>query len=357
MKKLWLLLPIILISLIACDILNHDVYSSNGVETFFADFNAAFAEISLNEVDSVMAFYHEDYLNKADNKIEDKDTMRNFFSEFFKPNDPIYLEAVLVDYNRFHEIKWNLTVNDTLVFEMEDVVIASGDSYLFYGNQINPPVLDPNKPVVFAECFTSENCGNCPPAANLLHDIKNEYGGQFIYVEYCFSNEHTPFFWDFAEYYKSYTQPTTVIQGTDIVVGSSPDDLEEIEANHNSHSEDELQARINNLDFTISGDSLSGSLDIEFISEIPTEDLKLVVVFADEKPDIYYTGTTERFYNVAYRKVTIDITESVNKKIEFKLPNDVEVNKPKVIAWLRTKEDTHSANCKVYAAAEKRLSE
>jgi len=353
MKKILILLPLILLFFSACDVLNHDTYSDSTLENFFADFSAAIENATADNLTEVMAYYHEDYSHN----LQDKAAMNSFYAEFFLINTPVSLQAELVDYNRFDQIHWDLivtTADTTYRLEMDDVLIES-ETIKFYGNQVDPPALDPNKPVVFAEMLTSENCGNCPEVAEYLHQMKNIYGEQFIYVEYCLSNNYTPFYMDYASYYSAFSQPTTVIGGNNIVVGGDTDALE----NHYQNVvETELQARINNLSAAMNSGLAEVNLELELLNELSTQDLVLTAVVADGEPEIYYTSDAQQFSNVAFAKTELDISAggAINLSIEY--DENIDFVEPKIIVWLQTKTPVFdSETSKTYTAAEYSLGE
>ncbi len=350
MKKLFLIIPIILMIFISCDILEHDTYSNNEIEKFFSVFSDTLSTINADNADSLKYFYAENYSNN----LQNRDDMIEFFSSFFLINTPVNLEAELVDYNRFGEIKWNLKEfrSDSLyqTILMEDVITLDSP-VKFIGNQINPPELDPTKPVVFAEMFTAEGCGNCPPVADHLHNLKNILGGQFIYVEYCQSNDHTPFYMDYVTYYNYWEQPTTMIAGTNAVVGGSEESLNAIDSYSDAVINNDLQATLTNLVADKNDGILSGTIDVNLI-DVSTEDLILTVVLADGEPEIYYSGTAEQFHNVAFAKTEIAVTQSGSVNFTINYDSILDFVQPKAIAWLQTRKPVYDAECKTYSAAE-----
>ncbi|MFO7897088.1 MAG: hypothetical protein R6U84_09160 [Candidatus Cloacimonadales bacterium] len=353
MKKLLILLPLIIIFFSACDLLNHDTYSDSAVENFFADFSAAVENASADNLSEVMAFYHEDYSNN----LMDKSAMESFYAEFFSIYTEVSMQAELVDYNRFDQIEWQLLVtaaDTTYSLEMDDV-LSDSEPMLFYGNQIDPPALDPDKPVVFAEMLTAENCGNCPEIAEYLHQMKNIYGEQFIYVEYCLSNNHTPFYLEYASYYSAFSQPTTIIGGNNIVTGGDTNALDDY---YHSIVESELQARLNILAAELNSGVAQVSLELELLNNLSTEDLTLTAVVADGKPEIYYTSDSQQFHNVAYAKTEIEISASGTLDLTVEYDENIDFIQPKIIVWLQTKTPIFDNEIsKTYTAAEYILGE
>jgi len=241
---------------------------------------------------------------------------------------------------------------------MDDILESKAEGITFYGNQIIPPALDPTKPVDFAEFFTGESCGNCPPAAAHLHEMQNTFGGQFIYVEYCNTNDYTPFYLEKAQYYSAYSQPTTLVQGTNVVVGGASENLEAIDGAYENESEKVLSARISEINITTDNvGEISGNLNLELLQDISTENLILTVVIADKKPDIFYNGTTERFHNVAFEKTEIIISEAGVKDFTISYDETIDFKHKKVIAWLQTQKETFDTTCIVHAAAELSIAE
>ena len=350
MKKLWLLLPVVLLLIISCDILNHDVYDNSKVESFFDDFSAAISATDGTDLSAIMAFYNDDYSNN----LVDKAGIEQFYTDFFSVYMPIELEAVLLSYDRFGNIKWELAITtegellNTML--MEDIYMESSE-ITFFGNQINPPAVDPTKPIVFAEFFTGEDCGNCPPAASHLHHMKNTLGDQFIYVEYCSTNNYSPFYFDLVAYYNYWNQPTTIFGGTNVVIGGASANLTEMDNYYNTVVESELKATITNLSATRDNGVMNGQLDLELF-DLSTEDLLLTVVIADAEPEIYYNGTDKQFHNVAFAKTDIAVTADGTINFSVDYDNTLEFVQPKVIVWLQTKKAAYDTDCKVHTAAE-----
>jgi len=371
MKKILILIAAALIFMIACDVLDHDAYKNEDLENFFSDFSTAFENIDEENVDAVMVYYDSTYSHNLTTKAE----MEDFFLGLFELNPgTVRFHAELDSYNRFNTdlnwtlgITWEDVVNDTLTnvvtenIKFYETYVTDGTDYKFYGNQLDPPALDPTKPVVFAEYGTAESCGNCPAISKKLDLMKKKtYGGQFIYVAFC-QNEPVDPYTEFFTYYGAYTQPYVVTQGTLHNEGGTDDNVALTDTHYEEVLVGEPEAFITDIIWSEeTAGTIAGSVNLD-IGSVPTTDLYLRVFILDEHPDLHYHVDGSPLHNVVFATYNIPVTGSgvVNYSLEYTQENYPTLPaKGNIVFALQTKPDDYDiATSKVYTAAEAKLYE
>lgn len=362
MRKYLFFLVAVFFVISGCDILDHGPYNNTKIEAFYNDLNTALQQINADDVSAVMAFYDIDYLHDLSDFYAREDFYLGLFQTY---GDSLELQSSLLNYYEDYKIDWNLQINYensdtsfTEIFEFEEQLINRDGDFLFYGNQVNPPELDPSKPVIFVEYGTSVGCGNCPPASVKLHEMGLEHGAQFIYISYC-ANEPANLYFDFASYYHEVAQPVTIFGGQYKVVGASPEDLLEFEQRYEQILAGTPEVFLSNITWNDNGSEIDGSVQVD-LDGISTNDLFLRVALVDERAELFYFSGGSRIYNVIFAMGEEQISESGIKDFSFSydLPSYADEMPPttKLIFWLQTREASYNQNtCKIHTAAETKL--
>lgn len=355
MKKIiFVLLPVIILLLIGCDMLNNDVVDKNRkIEKFFAEYSDSLSLSSAQNLNPIMSLYSEDYSNN----LKSKEDMQNFYEDIFGP-ESIYLQPELLDYTQELEIEWNIYVKniassnclDTLF--LQDVLITDGGSYIFYGNHIDPPPADTTKTIVFVEFATSELCGNCSPASSKLREMWQEHGDQFVFLEYCYG-EPMNIYMDMANYYGITYQPTAIFQGSYKIEGAQ---LEEFENRYQQILAGDPLAFLHVISVEHDSVSAFGSIEYEIEDSISTDDLFLRVALINEEPELYYHNTGDRLHNVIFALEEYEVISSEGE-INFEIEHDENLpEKTEIVFWLQTRTLPYNADeCKVYTATKEKL--
>jgi hypothetical protein len=363
MKKAILGLVAILLLIAACDVLEHDPYDNAGIEQLFSSINTALDQIAKDDVSAVMAYYSDDYSN---NQLSKTDIADDYNGVFYDLSEDATFDAKLLEYNSYLDVEWQLTVNwmeDTTprdtVYIFEDVVRQEDGNWKLYGNQVNPPALDPTKPVVFVEFGTSESCGNCPAASTRLNEMRQTYGEQLIFMEYCYNQPATPehFYVDYANYYRAFAQPAAMFQGEFLVQGGTPTQLEEYEQRFAQIMQGTPQAFITNINYTTDDGLVIAQLDLEIGASVPTENLYLRAAVIDEHPEVFYNSGHQRMHNLVFGLSELQVSASNNYELEIEYDFYDELPEhAKIVVWLQTRAaEYNSETCHVYTAAEKEL--
>ncbi len=362
MKKLFLFTMILLI-FVACDRFEHNLEPTVDNENFIIAFFNTFADsietiLPKEDVTNIMEFFHDNYSNNGLIKSD----VENFYKAFSYVNMPLTFEAVIIDTNAF-AIDWRLLVTspdsettfmDTII---SDVLIETDNSYMFYGNQANMRN-------VVVEMFTAMSCVNCPIVEEALHNLKEEYGSRFSYVEYHINDILDPGNTPLLIYYENHGYlPYTVINGNaEIITGSSVTIQQDIEDVIVPLMEQPLTAKFLDAQADINGTTLNGSVQIELDGSISTNNLKLVAVLMEELSTEHQNHSGENLHNIELKRETVDIS-SLNRQelVTFtisgldqlasgyqQLPDDLIL-----VLWIQTLEDHYNGDtCTIYNVIE-----
>lgn len=351
-KIIVLLLLTLLLAFVACDRFEHEVYENEEIESFFSTFNDSLQTASLETIDNLMSFFSEDYLNNAMNKDGIQATLLSIIDGSYEG-----LTVQLKSYYENLSVNWAITGNESNVdgtfpeelLYFNDFLKNTDDGYKFYGNQVSPPAYDETKPMVVAQMFSATTCGNCPTAALKLDELKRQYGGQFVYLEYLFDGPNmAQVALPFLQYYGLNAQPSTVFQGQHLAAGGAPDVISSY-PNLYEESEGEKIIDIELSDIVNNNGMISGTVTIENFDQLPTADLVLEAVLAYKHSDYHYQVNGQAVHNVVYSTTQYDLTES---EIEFIIENEpVTTDDVMLVVWVRTKSNSFDAEtCKIYDA-------
>ncbi|RLC50773.1 MAG: hypothetical protein DRI23_06360 [Candidatus Cloacimonadota bacterium] len=321
-KSLFILLIISLLIIIACDRFEHKfepvVIEENYVIDFFNSFADSISNFPAN-IPEILSFYNDDYNNNGVTKND----IENFYTGFTLVNTPISLEATIIDTTENHDIQWRLLATelsgtvfmDTLI---TDVLLPTTESFEFYGNQANMRN-------VVVELFTGQWCPNCPNAEEALHNLKMQYGSRFSYVEYHYYDDlESSFVTDLFSYYPNNGGlPFGIVNGNEHLLYSANSITEaqaEIESAITPLMVEPLSVVLTDLQTNLTDISLSGSVQIEIDSSIATDNLKLVAVLMDDFNDEYLNNHGEPHFNIALKRITVDIsTLNLDDPVEFSI--------------------------------------
>ena len=317
----------------------------------FAEFTNA---IETTNIDSIMAFYSENYWNDEMGKDDIEINFINFIDDYDT------LTVTLDEYYQDLSINWTLYGIPTDSTNFEEIVTfydyLNPDDYKFIGNQFDaPPAYDPDKPMLLAQYATYTDCGGCPAAANKLAELKREYGGQLIYLDYVSDgpnpNEYgfDENWYDLVTYYPNISAPPAVVfQGENIVSGSLADDLNLYSTYCEQIANSEKIIHIN-LAITDSINTISGSANIDNFDKLQLEDLKLELAIIEKHSDLEYLINGQELHNVVIATQTLDLTSA---EIDFTIDYEIEdLENTMLVVWVQTKEVPYnSETCKIYDA-------
>jgi thiol-disulfide isomerase/thioredoxin len=346
MKRILMLLILTVLFVSACDRFEHDVYSDANLEASFGQFNLSLSAASVDSLDAVMSWYSEYYLNDKETKSDIEHEYISYFGEY---GSDLMLSTKNMEYWKTHRIVFEIWANlpDTsfVLVERVDFLTETDGSFIFYGNQISPPPLNPEFPVVMMQYFTSTTCGNCPSVARKLEEMLNTYGGQLVVLEYIYDadpgNAYTPE----ALYYNAGSQPTSIVQGEYSITGASEASLAAYESRFEQSLADSLSFRFTSMDLAISGNTVTGTVNWEELAELDGENLQLRAVLLEEEPDLHYSIAPAVYFEnrvlggaeLDYDNTLSSATLSVDSNIE--LPEKVSL-----VVWLQDRVEDASVN-------------
>ena len=353
MRKVIVLL-LLLFALLSCDRFEYEIYQNAEIETMFAEFTNAIAG---KDTLSIISFFDENYKHYGDTLA----TVNSNFVDYVNRYNT--LTTNLDEYYQDYSINWTLSgiLPDSTEFQkiksFSDYLISAEDyNFKFYGNQFDaPPAYDPDKPMLLAQYSTYTDCGGCPTAANKLAELKREYGGQFIYLDYVSDgpnpNEYDidENWYDLVTYYPNISAPPAVVfQGENIVSGSLADDLNLYSTYCEQIANSEKIIHIN-LAITDSINTISGSANIDNFDKLQLEDLKLELAIIEKHSDLEYLINGQELHNVVIATQTLDLTSA---EIDFTIDYEIEdLENTMLVVWVQTKEVPYnSETCKIYDA-------
>jgi len=350
MKKviLCILGIVFLLSLFSCDRFNHHF---DPVFTPFEHYLERFAThveegILYDGVASIMGYYSDTYLNNGMVKT-DMQALYNSLADAFP-------DSVAIEIDILNEAEYKVSYRivtagvDTTII---DYAQALRDSFLFIGNQIAPAV--PQK--VLVEVITGTWCSNCHYAEEALAQLKQEYGGDFYYIEYHWNDDLDVGAIEVIEYYNmSYSAPQSMFQGQVKVAGGGGDTYDQYHNTITTFFDQDALAELKNFSYTMS-DTLSGKVTIRKDDSLPIEDLNIKYVLVEKVSSVINPYTGRPCEQVVIAKGMKDIgEEDFSNPISFKLeipqtvPDDIVL-----YIWLQTLEDPYNADtCKIYNVIE-----
>ena len=350
MKKIvFFVLGIVLIlSIFSCDRFKHHF------DPFFTPFEhylerfATHVEdgILSDDVASIMSYYSDTYLNDGMVK-SDMQALYNSLAAVSPDSVAIEIDILNeAEYKIFYRIM-TAGVDTTII----DYAQAQRDSFLFIGNQISPAV--PQK--VLVELFTATTCVNCPNADAALKQLKTEYGDQFYYIEYHWTDQLDIGAIDLLEYYNmDYSIPQSMFQGQVKVVGGGADTYDQYNFTLNTLVAVDALAEIKDFSYTRSN-TLHGQVRIKKNDAVPLENLFVKYVLVEEVSSVVNIYSHKHCEQVAIAKGMKFIgDEDFSNPISFDLALPSTVPEDIVLyIWLQTIEDPYNADtCKIYNVIE-----
>jgi thiol-disulfide isomerase/thioredoxin len=341
-------------SITACDRYEHEFAPlinpfEEFVNAFITDLSNGLANDS---IDPIMAYYSDNYLHNGLTKEDVTghwDSLANVVTDELN----ILIESIEEDSLKFtyNIVDPGASIDTTLC----DCAAEYNEGYILIGNQ-QAPIETQN---VLVELFTGTWCPNCPDCEAELHRLKTNYGDRFYYIEYHIMDELDSGNSDIMQYYGVSSAPTAIFQGhIKLSGGEASEEYEDVLQNLI-----DLPARgsLRNLLYTIEGDTLYGSVEIELIdNQILTHPLSLQYAIIEE------TSGTTNYAGEPCRQVVLTRgncfvqEDDLSAPIAFFLPlTEVQIpNDAELYVWLQTRTDVYNPDlCKVYNVITTEISE
>jgi len=314
-----------------------------------------------NNIAPILSFYAEDYQNGSYTLVE--------MEEYYRSRQWTSVANVRISPVTTRNVaRLEVTVTDE-DYSYTWIDVAENRSYKYYwvGNQ---PQAVPNQ-IVLIETFTGIFCNYCPLASDKLHDISEIYPDKFIYIEY-FSRNGDPMglysrFQRERTYYNTNNQePFTVFHGVSTISGTGPNHsyLDNYQPRIENLINQKATIVINNLDGSIDGDTVSGSVTLT-IYEPNTQNLYLHYAIYEEyvqDKEFYYYPEIPVSHAVRARdfQALTDPQSGDTVSFSFQIPpnNDFPVDTDLVlVVWVQRRQNStnYTVGDKVFYAVKKAL--
>lgn len=357
-----LLLATLLLAL-GCDRFKHNFQPPDELDfaaELFTPLQTAFNAVGTNGLDPVMAYYAEDYLHfgllKADR--------RSWLQGLFNTHPDAQATVTLLDAETLTDstaiANWRLVLaTPAKQTEIADSVftgerlIERGGHWLLKGNQM---VCEPPTPKqrVIIEYFTFLGCPNCPPVEAELHDLQITYPDQLSYLEYHVSGPLTLTGDPTYSYYGPFTVPTSVFQGETRLIGSGTEILDSYAPLAQNLAAADSKFRYNNLTFSLDGQTVSGSLELELLEQsLDLADLVLNIAII-ERVSSYNNTQGEPLRNVVRAKMFQDVTASaLDQPILFSLTSPTPIpDDASLVIFAQTRPSVFANNATIHGGIE-----
>jgi len=213
---------------------------------------------------------------------------------------------------------------------------------------------------VLIELFTGNWCVNCPVAEAALHHLKSIYGNRLSYVEYHLYDElQIPESIELQNYYSASSLPSTIIQGTDLIMGT-PEGLENLIISYiDPILEQATEVELLELEIEMTRDQLDCSVQINIEPGTDITDYYLKYVLIEDESTEYFNHAHENLRNIAIAADKLSLeTQALEQPVEFSLelmnlpyplPDDIIL-----VVWVqKIVEPYNESTCQVYNVIEK----
>ena len=335
-------------------------YKFNGNQTVisFIDYITNFKEILSNglienNLSKIMNYFHDDYLNNG----FDKNSMHVIYQVYASL---VTTNLEILSYNiDEYNLKFNYWIIDdssginTSFIEFSKI---NPDSFLLVGDQMGTSEINEEK--ILVEVASGMYCLYCPYCDDALHQLKNQYGDQFYYVEYHWNDPLQLEDINILNYYGINSAPTAVFQGQTKIIGGSENTYEEFRNVLLPLFDTEPSAFLKDFIYEIDGDSLNGSMQIDIDDNVNLDNLYLKYVLVEEVSSYSNVFSGEPCRQVVIAKDRIFVGDSdLSQPVTFSLllpvnlPDDI-----KLYIWLQTLEDPYNnETCKIYNVIEETI--
>jgi hypothetical protein len=312
-----------------------------------------------NDIDNVLCFFSDDYLNSGITK----DDLADFFNSIsWSP------EAIIeVSSARNRNTSYTISVLDA-VSDVDstwvDYVEYTNEQFLWVGNKQTMIEL-----VVLAQSFTALSCRFCPDASGRLHEIESIYPDNFIFIDYH-NGDSLSVYNNFAEevtYYRDsigqLNMPTVVFQGQTIIRGAGSN-INRYLPTVQTLLAVEPEIGIQIIEHSVVNRDITGSVKIVFNPDKPptsSDNLYLYyLVYQREVPGaIYQYDTSKTASRVVRARGSVPIVSlESDQVIQFSLASTKHLTQDTfLLVWVQKIADigTWSADDKILNAVRKPL--
>jgi thiol-disulfide isomerase/thioredoxin len=348
MKYIILLMVVVmtLLGITACDRFTRpeklEINSLNEelVATIFNEtLTTAVNEITPSDVSAVLNSYTYNYLNDGVTKSDMEARFEAIAGENAKGT--LHIEYEILDSEKA-KIQWVIknTNNDIVFFDIDHLAVTD-NNFLFLGNDFE--ATPENETVAFIEVLTATWCPNCPDLEVKVDELQEIYGNDLHFVEYHYSDGLSGDFSAIQNWYSIFSAPTGIVQGTDILIGSEENILNQYNGLIANAVGNNSNITIKNLSYTKTGNLYHFHMDLANPGQIPTDDLYLRYMFMEDTSSaLNFAG--KRCRNVMLEQSQISLTEndfndvySIEHLVSQELPVDA-----KIVVLIQTMPEIHN---------------
>ncbi len=332
-----------------------DKFVGNGAAQEFYNYRYAFQydleeAILASDMSIIEPYFTEDYYNNG----LDRDSL------FFLLDDispALGFELGIIDFDTFEcTFVYELTENSTgKTLLVDDTYTVVDGEYKFCGNGEEAP--DTSKQKVLVELFTGTWCPNCPTSEQVLHDLKEQYGDSFYYIEYHISDAYDGFYADnddLLDYYLGGIEcPTAVFQGQFVRSGGISDQSQ-YEMPLNDYMTVDARAFFDSASANWDAETheVSVSIDVTLDEYLDDNDLYLRYAIVEETAQAstsggYYHQAVIAKGDVPFEGNLSELNDEFSISYESGLPDDAIL-----YLWLQTLHNEHANDCKVHNVIE-----
>lgn len=352
-----ILLILVTLFITSCDRFEHNFAPQDPnvvdfTEVFFNPLQTAFNQASSSGLDPVMAFYADDYNYYGITKAARRTWLENLVTahpglDFSISNTQVNVEDAnnaTINWRLVASISRSVIADSTFVGEMLE---KSGNTWVLKGKNVCDPPL--NKQMVIVEYFTFRTCPGCPQAEAKLHSLQNQYPN-FFYLEHHTSmelalpGELTP------SYYNVTNAPVAVFQGTEKIIGSSDNELNQYQSLADALVQVDTPITYQLQNVAQDGRNLTGSVLITPLVQLPEEDLVLNYVIAEQTSSYTYLPGNQPIHNAVRAKGSLSLTGvNLALPVNFELTSTVDIpDDATLVLFVQKKPSPWQNNATIY---------
>lgn len=312
---------------------------------FFVPFATALNQVITGGTDPVMNFYADDYNYYGITKADRRTWLEGLAATYNSLNFNISNTQVNMEDASNATINWRLvaTTADTKAVIADstfvgEMLVKSGESWILKGKNVCDPPID--KQLVIVEFFTFRTCPGCPQAEAKLHSLQNQYPN-FFYLEHHTNMELALPGELTAGYYNVTNAPVAIFQGTEKIIGSSDNELNQYQSLADALILIDTPISYQLQNVAVSGRDLSGSVLISPQTQLEMEDLVLNYVIAEQTSSYTYLPGNQPIHNAVRAKGTTSLAGvNLAVPVTFALTSTVDIPDDAILVLFVQKKPT-----------------
>jgi len=357
------LLLLALLVLTACDRFEHEFappVQTNFEAQLFTPLETAFNAGGIQSLPTVMSYFSDDYLHNGFTKQDRQSWLEGIYTQVANP----VVEVTLINSQQTSatsaNANWRLLISTPGRAVLADstftgdTLIKSDAMWQIRGNRAACSVPDPKQTVIL-EYFTFLGCPNCPPVEAKLHELQLEHIGRLSYLEHHTTGPLMVNGDPTYSYYAPGSVPVTMFQGETRIAGSGADVIASYGPLVDNLLEIDSPMLYQNLQYSISGQSVSGSIGLQPTQNGFTQDDLYLCAVLIEKQSSFTNTQGEHLMNVVRGKSIVDLrTADLSQPISFNvavagtsIPDD-----PAIVIFAQRRPATFANNASILSGIE-----